>query len=246
MSILITGANGQLGLALQRVLKQESLSQPIISLNPQELDITNAKAIKQVFAEYQPKWVLNTAAFTAVDAAETQQENAFLVNVEAVRYLAQECERHHAKLFHFSSDYVFDGKKQTPYQETDVCAPLSVYGQSKWLGEKAIQETTDNYVILRSSWIFSADRTNFVKTIIRLLAERDQLRIINDQFGCPTYAQHIASISKQLITNYPELSGIFHYSDEAVCTWYDFACAIQEQLVNDYHHQAKDILLHTK
>lgn len=240
MSILITGADGQLGKSLQSVLSLANIA--VISPNKSELNITAPSSIKRFFSDYKPQWVLNTAAYTNVDLAETQQELCHQINAEGPRFLAEACDQNKAKLIHFSTDYVFDGKKSEGYVETDPCAPLSVYGKTKWEGEQAIQNTFDHYIIMRVSWLFSPYGKNFVKTIVRLLNEKPQLKIINDQRGCPTYTHHIALIVKQIISQHPEIAGIFHYSDAPISTWYNFACAIQEHLVNDYKKTAKDII----
>jgi dTDP-4-dehydrorhamnose reductase len=241
MSILITGATGQLGSTLQQLLTTETVGMPVYAFTKEQLDITDKRSIHRVFSEYQPKWVLNTAAFTAVDLAETQQEQAFNLNVNAPRYLAEACALINAKLVHFSTDYVFSGENEKPYVETEHVSPQSTYGETKWLGEQAIITTFENYIILRVSWLFSAYGNNFVKTIIRLLKEKDSLRIVQDQQGCPTFTQHIALIVLNFITQNPQACGIFHYCDKPISNWYKLACFIQDQLVAHYQFTPKPI-----
>lgn len=241
MSIIITGATGQLGVTLQNAFGKELQGMPIYAFSREQLDITNNQQIRSVLAEYQPKWVINPAAFTSADAAESRQEEAFTINVNGPRYLAEECERINATLLHFSTDYVFPGDQTIPYKESDRCDPKSTYGETKWLGEQAIITSMENYIILRISWVFSQHNNNFLKTILRLLKERESLRVVQDQQGCPTYTYHIANIVKQIIESNKPLRGIFHYSDQPITTWYDFACYIQDQLVNQYHFERKAI-----
>lgn len=241
MSILITGANGQLGLTLQALFDKKVADMPVYAFGKNQLDVTDKQAIHSVIAEYRPKWVINTSAYTAVDKAETEQEAAFNLNVNAPRYLAETCAHFKTKLIHFSTDYIFDGKKTTPYIETDTNSPQSSYSETKWLGEQAIAATFDNYIILRVSWLFSAYGNNFLKTILRLLKEKDSLRIVKDQQGCPTFTRHIGLIVQQFITAHPHVSGIFNYCDEPATNWYEFACHIQEQLIRDYQFSEKPI-----
>lgn len=241
MSILITGGNGQLGLTLQALFNKKMADMPVYAFDKNQLNITDKRAIHSVMAEYRPKWVINTAAYTAVDKAETEHESTFNLNVNAVRYLAEACAHFNTKLIHFSTDYIFDGKNQTPYRETDASSPQSTYGETKWLGEQAIVTTFDDYIILRVSWLFSAYGNNFLKTILRLLKEKNSLRIVQDQQGCPTFAGHIGLIVQKFITEHPQVSGIFHYCDKPATNWYEFSCHIQDQLIKDYEFGEKPI-----
>lgn len=240
MKILITGCNGQLGTSLQMVLPAANVT--LIPLDRMQCDITNQKQVQEVFAKYHPQWVINAAAYTAVDKAETEQQQAYAINVNAVKVLAEECERNQAKLVHISTDYVFSGDSNKPYIETDICAPKSMYGHTKLLGEQIIQTTMDNYLILRVSWLFSAQGHNFLKTIVRLLQEKEYLRIVNDQYGCPTFSDHLAQVIKTLIQTHPALVGIFHYCDQPATTWHGFANSIQDYLLMRNKQAKKEII----
>jgi dTDP-4-dehydrorhamnose reductase len=242
MKVLITGASGQLGTTLQNAFSSNTENYQIIALNKEQCDITNRAQVQNIFREYQPQWVLNAAAFTAVDSAETQQGQAYDLNVEAVRHLAEESDRNKAKLVHFSTDYVFSNQNDKPYTETDVCTPVSIYGQTKLLGEQIIQNTFDNYLILRVSWLFSPFGHNFLKTIVRLLQEKEYLKIVSDQHGCPTFTFHIADVIQKIINEHATLNGLFHYCDQPATTWYDFACFIQECWVENNKLAKKEII----
>lgn len=241
MTILITGANGQLAHSLSSILQLNS-DIPVVALNKETLDITNRESIKKSFSQYQPTWVLNTAAYVLPDKAETEQEKTAEINAIGPGLLAEACDMHKAKLIQFSTDYIFDGKKEKPYIETDQPNPLSVYGKTKYEGELNIQNTFDNYLIIRVCWIFSAYGRNFVKTILKLLETKPELRVVNDQRGCPTYADHISMVIKELITKHPDLKGIYHYSDQPSSTWYDLACAVQDTLLKCTDEKSKNII----
>lgn len=240
MKILITGSTGQLGTTLQKILPVQNYT--VIALDRTHCDITDKKTLRQIFITHQPQWVINTAAYTAVDRAETEQQQAYDVNVSAVRNLAEECERTAAKLIHFSTDYVFPGDSSIPYVETDVCGPKSIYGKTKLLGEQEIQNTFDNYLIMRVSWLFSAYGHNFLKTIVRLLQEKEFVKIVNDQHGCPTYTNHIAQVIRTIMNEQTDLTGIFHYCDQPVTTWQGFANHIQECLIDMCGQTEKEII----
>lgn len=224
--ILITGANGQLGQSLQQgdIAKNYEL----LTTDVRELDITNNNSVKAFFQKNKVDYCINTAAFTAVDLAETKQEKASLLNQEAVKSLATSCQQHHVHFFHISTDFVFDGQKATPYTEEDKTSPLGVYGATKLAGEIAALESCENTTLLRTSWLYSAFGKNFVKTMLRLAEERDALGVVVDQVGTPTYAHDLADVIFQLIALENTPSGIFHFSNQGVASWYDFAHAVFE------------------
>lgn len=224
MKILLMGANGQLGKEIIDAAQKENLT--INAYTHQQLSITDIKKVECVIVEKKPNYIINTAAYTAVDKAETEQELVFLVNAIGVKYLAKLAKKYDIPLLHFSTDYIFDGKKKRAYTEEDEANPLSIYGQSKLSGENLLKETWNKHIILRVSWVFSAYGTNFVKTIINLARTRSQLPIISDQIGAPTYAGAIAETLLKIIkclhqgqTNW----GTYHYTGFPVTNWYEFA-----------------------
>lgn len=234
--ILVTGSNGQLGNELRKLAEQYSFFDFIFT-DVAELDITNLQAIKQLFREENPDYLINCAAYTAVDKAESDSAKATLINQVAALNLAQACVEFDTKLIHISTDYVFDGTNHKPYKETDKLNPQSVYGFTKASGEKSIlDEMTSGYIIIRTSWLYSTFGNNFVKTMIKLGKERDSLNVIFDQAGTPTYAGDLASGIMQIIDKIEKkevkfVSGIYHYSNEGITSWYDFATEIM-QLAN--------------
>lgn len=228
--VLVTGAQGQVG---SELIKSAPSNFTVIGLKSNELDITNALQIKAAMAKYQPDLIINSAAYTAVDKAESDTEKAFSVNERAVELLALAAKEVDIPLFHISTDYIFDGKAKTPYKESDLVNPTSVYGSSKLAGEQALASVHAKHIILRTSWVFGANGNNFVKTMLRLGKERDELGIVSDQYGCPTSAASIASALWQLALMYNEHStlswGVYNYSNSPTCTWYDFALEIFNQ-----------------
>ena len=225
--ILITGANGQLGSAFKNVYSQ--FAEYECRFKTKEiLDITSEASIQNAINIYQPDVIINTAAYTAVDAAETNQEEAYLLNETAVFILARLCAMHKITLIHISTDYVFDGDSNIPYTEQDIPNPQTIYGKSKLAGEQAIEEMdTLTYAIIRTSWLYSDYGHNFYKTMIRLGKERDTISVVNDQYGTPTLANDLGKAIFQML---PKLSSshreIYHYSNSGVATWYAFAKAI--------------------
>lgn len=223
--ILVTGSKGQLGSELMELSQYFSKHQFFFT-DVGELDILDKKMLKDFISGFQPDYVVNCAAFTAVDKAEMEYEMALKVNFEAVRNLAQVCKANNTKLIHISTDYVFDGKQSTPYIETDKVNPVSAYGKSKLKGEKTILSTKElNAIIIRTSWLYSSYGNNFVKTISKYAREREQLNIVFDQIGCPTFAGDLASAIMEIIEYSEEKAfekGIYHFSNEGVCSWYDF------------------------
>lgn len=227
LKILILGANGQLGTCFQDIAKKY----PYYDFNfktSQQLDLTEKEQISSLFSNEKFDYCINCAAYTSVDKAETDQENAFLVNAEAVRYLAEACKITHTILIHISTDFVFDGTKRTPYNEEDLPNPLNVYGASKLKGEQYVQNILKQYFIIRTSWVYSEYGHNFVKTMLRLSAERDELNVVNDQIGSPTYAGDLAKAILQIISTRATRYGLYHYTNEGNISWYDFAKTIFE------------------
>lgn len=223
--ILLIGANGQVGQELR--LRLGSVGNAIAVARP-EIDLTEPDTIKSAIAKYHPSVIINTAAYTAVDRAETDVELAQQVNGVAPGIIGEIAEGMGAFLIHISTDYVFDGTNHRPYRPSDGTNPLSVYGKTKLAGEQAIQSVCRQYVILRTAWVYgSYGKSNFVKTMLRLGKEREEIRVVADQIGSPTWAYDIANAIAEIIPHLqPEISGIYHYTNSGVASWYDFAVAI--------------------
>jgi len=240
MKILVTGVHGQVGHALLQTLRDQH---EIVALDRTQLDLTDADAIRRVVQTVRPALIINPAAYTAVDKAEAEPALAHAINGVAPGVLAQEAAKLNAALIHFSTDYVFDGNKEAPYVETDAVNPLSVYGRSKLAGEVAIQSVGLPHLILRTSWVYGSHGKNFLKTILRLSAERDQLNIVADQWGAPTSSDAIATAVKHLLDAWQiqELSqsGIYHFTNNGSTTWHGFTCAILQA----YEAQAERLSL---
>ena len=221
---VVLGAGGQVARELQQTQPQ---AWNVRYLSRDTLDITRTSQLESVLAEQGVVWVINAAAYTAVDRAEEQAELAERVNGEAPGALAACSQRLGIRLLHLSTDFVFDGRQSTPYRPDDATNPLSVYGRSKRLGEKAVLAAHSSAVVLRTSWVYSRHGNNFVKTMLRLMAERDQLGVVEDQVGSPTWARGLAEACWGFLRE-PAAGGIFHWSDAGVCSWFDFAVAIRE------------------
>lgn len=224
--ILVTGASGQLGNEI-RVLSRNYSGYEFIFTDIDDLDITNESAVNDFVGQTSPDWIINCAAYNFVDRAETEEEKAFLINSAAVRNLAGALRNTEGKLIHVSTDYVFDGSANTPYNENSGVNPLSVYARSKRAGEENAL-THPASMVIRTSWLYSSFGNNFVRTILRHAAEKEFLRVVFDQAGTPTYAADLASaimtIAARVIRNQKAfIPGIYHYSNEGVCSWYDFA-----------------------
>jgi dTDP-4-dehydrorhamnose reductase len=224
MRILVTGAGGQLGSAVSKIAK----SFEIISLDAHALDITNSHEIEERFDEVAPDVVLNAAAYTAVDRAESDTDRAMQVNGHAVQLLAAACRRHGAKLVHVSTDFIFDGTASSPIATSETPSPMSVYGHTKLAGELACKKELDENqaLIVRTAWVYAAGHPNFVTTMLGLMNSRDQVRIVADQIGTPTWAVTLAGTTLDLISK--GASGVFHVTDSGVASWFDFAVAIYE------------------
>lgn len=228
IKILVTGANGQLGKCIQDLAgKYSDLS--FVFTDHKEFDITSQENVNKFFEDQKFDYCINCAAYTAVDKAETEKEMAFLINAEAVKYLALACKETDTTLIHISTDFVFDGKKGEPYTEEDKPNPINVYGASKLKGEQYVQKILKKYFIVRTSWVYSQHGHNFVKTMLRLAKERDELNVVCDQFGSPTYAGDLAKVILNIILMNKTLYGLYHYSNEGVVSWYDFAKIIFEE-----------------
>ncbi|MGY0626359.1 MAG: dTDP-4-dehydrorhamnose reductase [Paraglaciecola chathamensis] len=225
MKVLITGKNGQLGWELCHRAPQAGVE--VFAFGSSELDITQSGDVAQVFSCVKPDVVINCAAYTAVDKAESDQENVYLVNETGAVNIANACKDIGARLLHVSTDFVFDGTKHCPYTITDTPNPLGVYGASKLAGELGIQNVLPEAVIVRTAWVYSTHGNNFVKTMLRLMQEKPQLGIVSDQIGTPTYAAGLAQWLWAVVGQ-GDIKGMYHWTDAGVASWYDFAVAIQE------------------
>ena len=223
--ILVTGANGQLGKEL-RQLAENYPGYEFVFLGREDLPIHHFEMLRHYFGLYHPAFLINCAAYTAVDRAESEKDIAFQVNGEAVGVMAAVCKQFATKLIHISTDYVFDGKASQPYKESDAVNPQSVYGTSKLEGERQALLYNPETLIIRTSWVYSEYGKNFVKTMLKLMAEKDVIQVVNDQFGSPTYAADLAAVILQIIGSYKWEPGIYHYSNEGVISWFDFATEI--------------------
>jgi len=229
--ILITGSNGQLGRALQEAAQKEHPSMRLTCMDMDTLDITRGESVSRVFHADPPDFVINCAAYTAVDKAESEPDTARAINAAGVKHLALAATRHNARMIHISTDYVFDGKGCLPYPTEHPTSPLSVYGQSKLEGEVEALYHAPGVVIVRTSWLYHKGGNNFVNTIIRHATVKKSLQVVNDQCGSPTRASDLAGALLRIIDNPPPktLSTIYHFSNSGTATWYDFACAIVKQ-----------------
>lgn len=226
LNILVTGANGQLGSEI-KVLGAASADRYIYT-DVAELDITDAEAVKTFAAQEHIDVIINCAAYTDVERAEDNEAAAHMINCTAAKNLAEAAAANNGLLIHISTDYVFNGNSHMPYTEEDATDPLGVYGRTKRAGEVAIEQSGCRYLIFRTSWLYSEYGRNFVKTMMKLTAERENLSVVFDQAGTPTYAADLARAIFDIVEGrkYEGNWGIYHFSDEGVCSWYDFACEI--------------------
>ena len=228
--ILLVGAAGQLGHDLSQTLQSQG---EVTAVSRAELDLTQTDAIRQTVQSVAPQVIVNAAAYTAVDKAETDEDTAKAVNAIAPTVLAEESQKLGATLVHVSTDYVFNGRKNTPYLETDMPEPLGIYGQTKLMGEDGIRQSCDRHIILRTAWVYGTHgKGNFVKTMLRLGAERDELRVVVDQVGSPTWTMDLANAITALVQRNQtsdDVLGLYHYANSGVISWYDFAIAIFEE-----------------
>jgi dTDP-4-dehydrorhamnose reductase len=221
--ILLTGRNGQVGWELERALAPLG---EVIALDRSKLDLSDAPAIRRGVQDAKPDVIVNAAAYTAVDRAESEPALADAINRVAPRTLAEEARRGHALLVHYSTDYVFDGEKRTPYQEDDATRPINVYGRTKLDGERAIRASGCRHWILRTGWVYAARGNNFLRTMLRLAAERDELSVVADQTGSPTAAPELARATAALLREGSAENEVFHLSAGGETTWHEFACEI--------------------
>jgi len=239
MNILLTGGSGQLG---QELLTRLAGMGEVTAVDRMPgkagsvvLDLSDLKQVENLLQRLRPDIVINTAAYTAVDRAESESRTAFRLNAELPACLARWCSDHDRFLLHYSTDYVFDGESKKPYRESDMPAPLGVYGETKLAGEWALGASSCRHIILRTSWVYSTHGNNFVLSMLRLARQRSELSIVSDQTGCPTWARNLANTSITLLQHAIEHDhddqpqGIFHYCDGSVVSWYDFASLIFEQ-----------------
>ena len=227
-NVLVTGSNGQLASCIKDCAKQYK-ELHFIYTDYQELDICNLNDVEEFFTTNQKiDYCINCAAYTAVDKAETDVEKAFEINAKGAKNLALVCDEQGAILIHVSTDFVFDGDKTEPYIETDIPKPISVYGASKLKGEVEIQKTLKKHFIIRTSWLYSEHGTNFMKTMLRLAETRDEISVVSDQIGTPTYAGDLADVILKIISSKNTNFGLYHYSNEGQTSWYGFAKAIFE------------------
>ncbi len=223
--IWIIGNKGMLGTEVQHLLEQKKYP---LYVSDREVNITDIFNLQSFIANKDIKWIINCSAYTAVDQAEDDIKNAYAINAEGVKNIAHLAKICKAKLIHISTDYVFNGEKSNPYQESDMTNPIGVYGSSKLSGEQAIIEIWDQYFILRTSWLFGKYGKNFITTILRYLNEKKELNVVSDQSGCPTFTKDLAELIYLIIDNDSTTYGIYHFSNEGTTTWYDFSKKIQE------------------
>ncbi len=222
-TILVTGGNGQLASCIKDVEKQyDDLN--VIYTDYLELDICDLDQVKSFFeSNKQINYCINCAAYTAVDKAETEAEKVFEINATGAKNLAYVCNDHGAVLIHVSTDFVFDGEKNEPYTETDAANPISVYGASKLQGEAEIQQALKGHFIIRTSWLYSEHGNNFMKTMLQLAETRNEISVVNDQIGTPTYAGDLAEVILKIVNSNDKNFGLYHYSNQGVASWYEFA-----------------------
>lgn len=225
--VLVTGAGGQLGQALKKAAPAHTGLEFYFAASG-EADITSDESLEAVFSSFKPDYVINAAAYTAVDKAETEPEKAHLINVTGAANLATACLKHGCVLLHVSTDFVFDGNSTVPYTEESVPNPTGVYGKTKLEGERQVSAILPQHYIIRTSWVYSEFGNNFKKTMLRLAAERDALSVVNDQRGTPTNANSLAEALIAIIDSNKTVYGIYNYSNEGEATWYDFAKKIFE------------------
>ena len=231
MRILVAGGQGQVGSALAQLGKEQRLE--LVALGHSELDITDAASIASAFEKYQPELLINAAAYTAVDKAESEAELAYAINETATALLADACAAAKIPMLHISTDYVFDGSKEGLYTEDDPVNPLAVYAKSKEAGERALRARVERHIILRTSWVFGVQGNNFVKTMVRLAKDRDRLSVVADQFGGPSSARGIAEALLTIAAQYGKTGvvawGTYHYCQKPYVSWHQFAQAIIER-----------------
>ncbi len=228
--VIVTGVGGQLGWSIKQLSGQYP-TLDFVFTDVAEMDLTKQDSIKHFIQQNPPDYFIHCAAYTAVDKAETEKDLALAINATAVGTIAEECAKVDAKLIAISTDYVFDGNGTKPYLPYDETDPLNYYGYSKWLGEKAALESNPQTIIIRTSWVYCEHGSNFVKTMLRLMKERDELKVVDDQVGSPTYAPDLAKAILDIVIeleNGNNHKGIYHFSNDGIISWFDFATAIKE------------------
>lgn len=222
MKVLVTGITGQLGYDVVKELKERGIE--AIGTSSRDMDITDREKVEKTVKTAAPDAVIHCAAYTAVDAAEDDEETCRRVNAEGTRNIAKVCKELDCKMIYISTDYVFDGQGERPWEPGDACAPKGVYGRTKYEGELAVQELLEKYFIVRVSWTYGINGKNFVKTMLNLSKTHDRLTVVSDQFGSPTYTWDLARLLADMVQT--EKYGIYHASSEGFCSWHEFACAI--------------------
>lgn len=222
MKVFVTGIKGQLGHDVVEELTRRGI--PATGVDIEEMDITDGERVEKVISEAAPDAVIHCAAYTAVDAAEENEELCRRVNAEGPRNIAKVCRKLDIKMIYISTDYVFSGEGERPWEPEDEKKPQSVYGQTKYEGELAVQELLDKYFIVRIAWVFGINGKNFVKTMLKLAENHDTIRVVNDQFGSPTYTYDLARLLVDMVLT--DKYGVYHATNQGICSWYDFACAI--------------------
>ena len=225
MKVLVTGVKGQLGYDVVKELEKRGLE--AVGADIDEMDITDAQSVEKVLEETAPDAVIHCAAYTAVDAAEEQEDICRRVNADGTRNIAKMCSKLDIRMVYISTDYVFDGQGTRPWEPEDERQPLNVYGQTKYEGELAVQELLEKYFIVRIAWVFGVNGKNFIKTMLRLAETNKRITVVNDQYGSPTYTYDLARLLVDMILT--EKYGVYHATNEGICTWYEFACEIFKQ-----------------
>lgn len=225
MRVLVTGVKGQLGYDVMIELARRNIQS--VGVDIDEMDVTDGASVERVIREAAPDAVIHCAAYTAVDAAEENQALCRRVNAEGPRHIASVCKELDIKMLYVSTDYVFSGEGERPWEPEDEREPQSVYGQTKYEGELAVQELLDKYFIVRIAWVFGINGKNFVKTMLKLAENHDTVRVVNDQFGSPTYTFDLARLLVDMVLT--DRYGVYHATNEGICSWYEFACAIFEE-----------------
>jgi len=219
MKVLVTGADGQLGYDVVKKLKKLDIEH--IGVDKEDFDLTIENETKEFILNYEPDVIIHCAAYTDVDQAEVERELCYQVNVEGTRYVAEIAKELDAKMLYISTDYVFDGQGEKPFEVTDQPNPINYYGETKYLGEQEVQKLLDKYFIVRTSWVFGEHGDNFVKTMLKLGKERDEISVVADQYGSPTYTGDLAKLIVEMIKT--DKYGIYHATNEGFCSWYEFA-----------------------
>jgi dTDP-4-dehydrorhamnose reductase len=226
MKVLVTGANGQLGYDVIKILDSEGIE--FLGTDRESLDITNEEQVKMVISEYSPDAVVHCAAYTAVDKAEDEKELCYSVNVLGTKYIAEACKNINAKMIYISTDYVFDGEGDKPFEVADKPNPVNYYGKTKYKGELEVQKLLDKYFVVRISWVYGSNGNNFVKTMLRLGKERNEISVVADQIGSPTYTPDLAKLLVGMVKT--DKYGVYHATNEGYCSRYEFACEIFKQV----------------